>query len=59
MAVAQTIPVIWDGTLARLPVGWADSLVRRRGRLRSRRRPEHWLRWRSPSAQYTSGRQPA
>lgn len=28
IAVAQTIPCVWDGTMAGLPVGWADSLVR-------------------------------
>ena len=28
IAVAQTIPYVWDGTMAGLPVGWADSLVR-------------------------------
>lgn len=28
VAVAQTIPCVWDGTMAGLPVGWADSLVR-------------------------------
>ena len=28
IAVGQTIPCVWDGTMADLPVGWADSLVR-------------------------------
>ena len=28
VAVAQTIPCFWDGTLTGLPIGWADSLVR-------------------------------
>lgn len=28
IAVGQAIPCIWDGTMAGLPVGWADSLVR-------------------------------
>ncbi|MCB0254656.1 MAG: GNAT family N-acetyltransferase [Anaerolineae bacterium] len=28
VAVAQTIPCVWDGTMDGLPVGWADSLVR-------------------------------
>lgn len=28
VAVAQTIPCFWGGTLAGLPIGWADSLVR-------------------------------
>lgn len=28
VAVAQTIPCYWDGTVAGLPVGWAESLVR-------------------------------
>lgn len=28
IAVGQTIPCRWDGTMADLPVGWADSLVR-------------------------------
>ena len=28
VAVAQTAPCAWDGTMAGLPVGWADSLVR-------------------------------
>jgi GNAT superfamily N-acetyltransferase len=28
VAVAQTIPLVWDATLKGLPVGWADSLVR-------------------------------
>jgi GNAT superfamily N-acetyltransferase len=28
IAVGQTIPCTWDGTMAGLPVGWAESLVR-------------------------------
>ena len=28
VAVGQTIPCVWDGTMEGLPVGWADSLVR-------------------------------
>lgn len=28
IAVGQAIPCVWDGTLAGLPIGWADSLVR-------------------------------
>ena len=28
IAVGQTIPCLWDGTMADLPVGWGDSLVR-------------------------------
>lgn len=28
IAVAQTLPCVWDGTLAGLPVGWAEGLVR-------------------------------
>lgn len=28
IAVGQTIPCVWDGTMANLPVGWSDSLVR-------------------------------
>lgn len=28
VAVAQSIPCVWDGTLQGLPIGWADSLVR-------------------------------
>ena len=28
IAVGQTIPCVWDGTMENLPVGWADSLVR-------------------------------
>jgi GNAT superfamily N-acetyltransferase len=27
VAVAQTIPCVWDGTLGGLPVGWAEGLV--------------------------------
>ena len=27
-AVGQSMPCLWDGTMADLPVGWADSLVR-------------------------------
>lgn len=27
VAVAQTLPCVWDGTLAGLPVGWAEGLV--------------------------------
>lgn len=28
IAVGQTIPCVWDGTLKGLPVGWAESLAR-------------------------------
>ena len=28
VAVGQTMPCVWDGTMSDLPVGWADSLVR-------------------------------
>lgn len=28
IAVGQTMPLAWDGTMSGLPVGWADSLVR-------------------------------
>ncbi len=28
IAVGQTMPLIWDGSMQDLPVGWADSLVR-------------------------------
>jgi GNAT superfamily N-acetyltransferase len=28
VAVVQTIPCFWDGTLSGFPIGWADSLVR-------------------------------
>lgn len=28
IAVGQTIPLVWNGTMPDLPVGWADSLVR-------------------------------
>ena len=27
IAVGQTMPCVWDGTMENLPVGWADSLV--------------------------------
>ncbi|MEZ4520011.1 MAG: GNAT family N-acetyltransferase, partial [Chloroflexota bacterium] len=27
IAVAQTIPCVWDGTMQGLPVGWAEGLV--------------------------------
>jgi GNAT superfamily N-acetyltransferase len=28
VAVGQTMPIVWDGTMSGLPVGWADCLVR-------------------------------
>lgn len=28
IAVGQTLPLVWDGTRAGLPIGWADILVR-------------------------------
>ncbi len=28
IAVGQTMPLVWDGSMRDLPVGWADSLVR-------------------------------
>jgi len=28
IAVGQTMPLVWDGQMEDLPVGWADSLVR-------------------------------
>ncbi len=28
IAVAQTMPLVWDATMAGFPVGWADGLVR-------------------------------
>ncbi|MEM7032954.1 MAG: GNAT family N-acetyltransferase [Chloroflexota bacterium] len=28
IAVGQTLPCTWDGTMAGLPIGWADSFVR-------------------------------
>lgn len=28
IAVGQTMPLVWDGSMGNLPVGWADSLVR-------------------------------
>lgn len=28
VAVAQTMPLVWDGSMADLPIGWADSLMR-------------------------------
>lgn len=28
VAVGQTMPLVWDGSMSDLPVGWADTLVR-------------------------------
>ena len=41
VAVAQTTPLVWDGTLGGLPIGWAGWAGARRGRPRRRSRAEH------------------
>lgn len=40
VAVAQTIPCTWDGTMDGLPIGWADSLVRAVDDLNAGRTPD-------------------
>jgi GNAT superfamily N-acetyltransferase len=39
VAVAQTIPCTWDGTMEGLPIGWADSLERAVDDFNAGRRP--------------------
>lgn len=39
VAVAQSMPIAWDGTLADLPVGWYDILVRASAGHEAGRRP--------------------
>jgi GNAT superfamily N-acetyltransferase len=39
IAVGQTMPLIWDGQMADLPVGWADSLVRGTNDFEAGRKP--------------------
>jgi len=39
IAVGQTMPCMWDGTMKDLPVGWADSLVRGTNDYEAGRRP--------------------
>ena len=39
IAVGQTMPLIWDGRMENLPVGWADSLVRGTGDYDASREP--------------------
>ncbi len=39
VAVAQTIPCLWEGTMENLPVGWSDSLARGVGDYEAKRTP--------------------